>query len=84
MEETKECQVCKTFNIFNNLVELGYEPEYAFHTAVSHLTEVVIDRAVDQAYDKGYETGHLEGYKEATVDLAQIVNAYLEAVENEQ
>ena len=78
MEEL-QCKVCTTQNVFENLVALGLEKDEAFHTAVALLLEEVIEQAVEDGYEAGYEVG----YKEACGDLAEIVGAYNQSVNEE-
>lgn len=76
MEELK-CQVCATQEIYEGMIAIGTEPDEAFHTAVGLLLANVIERAIDD----GFEAGHEAGYKEACGDLAEIVGAYSQSVQ---
>ncbi|MFJ3387505.1 MULTISPECIES: hypothetical protein [unclassified Lysinibacillus] len=75
MEETK-CQVCTTYEAFENLIEIGTEPKQAFHIVVSQLIASTLETAIEEAYDEGYEVG----FKEASNDIAEIVGSYAKAV----
>lgn len=74
MEETK-CQVCATYEAFENLIEIGAEPEQSFHIAVSQLIASVLETAIEEAYNEGYEIG----FKEASNDIAELVGSYAKA-----
>lgn len=80
MEDIKQCQVCATQEIFEALMEIGYDQDHAFHLAVTHLLSNVIETIVEESYDAGYE----EGYVEASSDLAEIVKSYADAVKDEE
>lgn len=77
--ENEQCQVCETYEIFNKLVASGIESDFAFHVAVTQLVVGVVEEAIEEAYDTGYN----EGYKVATSDVAEIVKAYADSVEDE-
>lgn len=78
--ETEQCQVCETHEIFNKLVAIGIEPNFAFHIAVEQLVADFIEEVAVEAYD----AGHKVGYKEATADVAEIIGAYAKTVEDEE
>ncbi|MGE8037845.1 hypothetical protein [Lysinibacillus sp. NPDC093692] len=75
MEETK-CQVCATYKAFENLIEIGTEPERSFHITVSQLIASAVEKAIEEAYDEGYKVG----FKEASNDISEIVGSYTKAV----
>lgn len=84
----KDCQLCATYEIYEGLLAVGYDEEEAFHLAVGLILENIVEDTVETTYDKAYELGLKEGkelgieegleegYKQATVDIAEIIVSY--------
>ena len=90
MEELN-CQLCATHEIYEGLVAIGYDSEEAFHLAVGHLLDNVLEEAIthaflkgsEEGFEAGQEQGFDEGYNQATVDVAEVVVAYAKSANEE-
>lgn len=92
----EECSVCTSYDNFELLVEAGHSERDAFHIALNHLVEHLVeasldevfnegrmlgkDEGADEIYSQGFEDGSDYGYKQGVRDLEEVVSSYSDMV----